>query len=152
VDQKIGGRSKQLLDPLKFQEGKLCEVQQQTEKCMGTLGKVVTLWITTYEVDVLTAWSLVAGTGVRTKQFPSAQRLALRAGSCSGNGESTNKTRTGRKPSVAPRIQSDGLGGPYHGHLPCGSLSMAGRSACRQAGNHLPCPPHPFHRLFSGQN
>jgi transposase len=87
---------KQLLDHLKFLEGKISEVERQVEKCMGPFEKAVTLCITIPGVDVVTAWSLVAETGADMAQFPSAQHLASWAGLCPGNNESAGKRKSGR--------------------------------------------------------
>ena len=63
---------------------------------MGPFEKAVTLWITIPGVDVVTAWSLVAETGARMEQFPSAQHLASWAGLCPGNNESAGKRKSGK--------------------------------------------------------
>jgi len=87
---------KQLLDHLKFLEGKISEVERQIERCMAPFEKAVTLWITIPGVDVVTAWSLVAETGANMEQFPSAQHLASWAGLCPGNNESAGKRKSGK--------------------------------------------------------
>ncbi len=87
---------KQLLDHLKFLEEKIAEVERQIERCMVPFEKAVTLWITIPGVDVVTAWSLVAETGARMEQFPSAQHLASWAGLCPGNNESAGKRKSGK--------------------------------------------------------
>jgi transposase len=86
---------KQLLDHLKFLEGKIREVEGQIEKRVEPLEKAGTLRTTIPGMDVVTAWSLVAETGANMEQFPSAQHLASWAGLCPGNNESAGKRKSG---------------------------------------------------------
>lgn len=89
---------RQLLDHLKFLEGKISEVEGQIEKCMGMgpFAKAVTLWTALPGVDVVTAWGLVAETGARMEQFPSTQHLASWADYVRGTTKALGKGRVGK--------------------------------------------------------
>ncbi len=87
---------RQLLDQLRFLEGKVSELERRIEDQISPFAQAVALWDTIPGVDKLMAWTLVAETGGRMERFASARQLASWSGLCPGNHESAGKRRSGK--------------------------------------------------------
>jgi transposase len=86
----------QLLDELKFTEGKISELDQRIRECLRSCQQVITLWTSMPGISEVTAWSLAAEIGTNPEQFPRGSNLASWAGICPGNNESGGKRKSGK--------------------------------------------------------
>ena len=87
---------RQLLNELRFTEGKIDELDQRIQQCMRPYQHAITIWTSMPGVRVTTAWSLVAEVGTNPEQFPQGSNLASWAGMCPGNNESAGKRKSGK--------------------------------------------------------
>ena len=96
---------RQLLDHLRFTEGKKREIEAEIERRLRPFPDEVARLCTIPGVDRVTAWGLLAEIGFDMNPFPSAAHLASWAGLCPGNCESAGKRLSGktRKGSAALR-------------------------------------------------
>jgi transposase len=96
---------RQLLDHLRFTEGKMREIEAEIDRRLRPFQDEVTRLCTIPGVDRVTAWGLLAEIGFDMNQFPSAAHLASWAGLCPGSCESAGKRLSGktRKGSAALR-------------------------------------------------
>jgi transposase len=87
---------RQLLEELRFIEGKIDELDQRIDQCMRPHQRVITLWTSMPGIRVTTAWSLVAEVGTNPEQFPQGSNLASWAGMCPGHNESAGRRKSGK--------------------------------------------------------
>jgi transposase len=85
----------QWITQLEGLEKQIAEFEVEIARQMSPYENIVTKLMTIPGVDRITAWALVAETGVDMEQFPSAQHLASWAGICPGNNESAGKRYSG---------------------------------------------------------
>jgi len=96
---------RQLFVHLRFTESKLCEIEQEIDRCMRPFQDAVIRLCTIPGVDRVTAWGLLAEIGLDMNQFPSSGHLSSWACLCPGNFESAGKRMSGkmRKGNVSLR-------------------------------------------------
>ena len=87
---------RELLDELRYLDGKLATVERRIEQQMRPFERAVSLWDSIPGINRVTAWSLVAEIGADLKPFASAEQLASWAGMCPGNHESAGQQKSGK--------------------------------------------------------
>ncbi len=87
---------RELLDHLKFTEGKMGEIEAEIDRRLRPFEEEVARLCTIPGVERVTAWGMLAEIGFKMEQFPSAAHLASWAGLCPGSFESAGKRLSGR--------------------------------------------------------
>ena len=87
---------RQLLDHLKFTEGKRGEIEAEIDRRLRPFEEKVARWCTIPGVERVTAWGLLAEIGFKMEQFPTSAHLASWAGLCPGSFQSAGKRLSGR--------------------------------------------------------
>jgi len=114
---------RQLLDEVKFLEGKIERIDRHIGKQMSPFQWAITLLTSIPGVSEITAWVLVAEIGVLMEQFGEAQNLASWGGLCPGNWESAGKRLRGTTHGGNPWLRR--------------ALNQAAWAATRKKGSYL---------------